>query len=131
MNEQCSESVFFFKMRMQTWIMNVDLDPTWDESLNPKLTLNSRIRSQVHILDLKKCNNSILYKSYFSYLTVCTGSSDSFYIVSYYIKWGHYFLCPKLLNEIKSNLKYGQNVTKNWNRVKIWGQIFDRISNKS
>ena len=43
--------------------------------------------------------------------------------------------CPKLLNEIKSNLKYGQNLTvnltENRNRVKIWGQIFDRISKKS
>ena len=38
------------------------------------------------------------------------------------MKWGHHFLCPKILNEIKSNLKYGQNVTvnltENRNRVK-------------
>ena len=26
------------------------------------------------------------------YSTVCPGSSDPFYIVTYYIKWGHYFL---------------------------------------
>ena len=39
-------------------------------------------------------------------------------------------LCPKLLNEIKSNLKYGQNLTENRKRVNIWSQIFDRISKK-
>ena len=41
-----------------------------------------------------------------------------------------YHLCPKLLNEIKPNLKYGQNLTvsltENRNRVKILGQIFEK-----
>jgi len=49
-------------------------------------------------------NREAVQNTFFSSHTVCPGSSDSFYIVMYYIKFGNlvqfntkYTVCPKIL----------------------------------
>ena len=40
--------------------------------------------------------------------TVCPGSSDPLYIVTYYIKWGHYFLDTRYKGKVAVSFKEGE-----------------------
>ena len=47
---------------------------------------------------LESNHKKIKFFNVFDKSTVCPGSTDPFYIVTYYIKWGDYFLDTRYIN---------------------------------